>query len=107
MAKGNHEQNFEGFVQPNQYGWRQLAGTDLSNTHLRRDVQKCFGFRREQIWVDLACLKMEGKVGLKLWVQPGCSPRYASMVPKCHFAGQLVRTDFGNARMLCGAQKMS
>ena len=38
--------------------------------------------RPERIWVDSACLGAEERVYLKLWVKPGCSPRYTQMVPK-------------------------
>ena len=48
----------------------QLAGTDFFNM---RDAQKSFSFRWQRIWVDSACLKMEEKVYLKLWVMLGCS----------------------------------
>ena len=57
---------------------RQLAGrltrTDFFNTRVRRDVQKCYFFCREQIWVDSTCFKMGGKLRLKLWVRLGSSP---------------------------------
>jgi len=43
----------------------QVARTGFFKTRARRDAQKSFRFRREQIWVDSDCLKMEEKVHLK------------------------------------------
>ena len=54
----------------------RLAGTDFFNTRARHNRQKNFGFCREEIWVDLACLKMEEILYLKLWVKLGFSWRF-------------------------------
>ena len=64
----------------------------------RGATRKSFRFRREQMWVDPACLEMEEKVYFKLWVKLECSPQQTQIVPKWHFAGQLARTDFFNTR---------
>ena len=95
-----------------------MAASPLPSRGLKRG-QKCYvtpeflgvpnkgdsGARREQIWVDSACLEMEEKVYFKLWVQPGCSPRYTQIVPKWHLAGQLAGTDFFNTRSRRDAHK--
>ena len=39
------------------------------------------------------CKNGGGGVRLKLWVKPGCSPRYTQTVPKWHVDGQPAGTD--------------
>ena len=41
---------------------------------------------------DSACLEMDKKVFLKLWVKMEGSPRYTQIVPKWHLAGKLAGT---------------
>ena len=53
----------EGPVLPARFVLKSIisrVGTDFGNMHARRDVQKCFRFRWEPIWVDSACLKLGG-----------------------------------------------
>ena len=64
-------------------------------------------FCRERIWVDSACLEMEEKVCLKLWVKLGCSPRCTQIVPKWYFDGQVAGRDFFNTRVRCDAHQKS
>ena len=52
------------------HNWPEL----IAATHAWGDAQQCFRFHRQQMWVDLACLKIGGgEVGLKLWVKLRCS----------------------------------
>jgi hypothetical protein len=57
-----------------------ICNHQCRNTCVRRGAQTCFRFRWKHIWVDATCLKMGGKVSLKLWVKLGCSPQYTQMV---------------------------
>ena len=57
--------------------------------------------------MDSACLEMEEKVCLKLWVKLGCSPRCTQIVPKWHLDGQVAGRDFFNTRVRCDAHQKS
>ena len=61
-----------------------------------RRAKKSLRFRRERIWVDLACLEMEENVCLKLWVKLGCSPQCTPIVQKSHLDGHMAGSDFSH-----------
>ena len=82
---------------------RPLARTDFGYTHTRRKAQKCSRFRF--FWMDLACSKTGGKVGLKLWVSLGRLPQYSQMAQIWPLVGQLAGTEFGYTHARQDTQK--
>ena len=80
-----------GVLEPNSLCTRTNRPELICSTCARHNAHKSFRFRRERIG-DSACLEMEEKVYLKIWV--GCCPRYTQRVPKWHLAGEWPKSTF-------------